>query len=52
VPLTVWFAASLIAHSGSDYGTFVHWLGAPINTALMILLLIAIFWLRPWAFRS
>jgi succinate dehydrogenase / fumarate reductase membrane anchor subunit len=44
LPLTIWFAGSLIAHSGSDYGTFMHWLGAPINTLLMVLLLIALFW--------
>jgi succinate dehydrogenase / fumarate reductase membrane anchor subunit len=44
VPLAVWFAASVIAHSGSDYETFVRWMGAPINTVLMILLLLALFW--------
>jgi succinate dehydrogenase / fumarate reductase membrane anchor subunit len=44
VPLTVWFAASLIAHSGRDYQAFLVWAGAPITTVLMILLLIALFW--------
>jgi succinate dehydrogenase / fumarate reductase membrane anchor subunit len=43
-PLAIWFAASLIALAGSNYETFVRWLGAPINTVLMILLLIALFW--------
>jgi succinate dehydrogenase / fumarate reductase membrane anchor subunit len=44
LPLTIWFIGSLIAYSGSDHGTFVRWLGAPINTVFMVLLLIALFW--------
>src|SRR3546814_14736011 len=44
VPLSVWFAASLIAHSGSGYEAFIGWLGSPMTAGLMILLLIALFW--------
>lgn len=44
VPLTVWFAASLIALSGSGYKAFIGWLGSPVPAVLMILLLIALFW--------
>jgi succinate dehydrogenase / fumarate reductase membrane anchor subunit len=44
VPLTVWFAASLIAHAGNDYATFIAWLRTPIATILMALLLIALFY--------
>jgi succinate dehydrogenase / fumarate reductase membrane anchor subunit len=44
VPLTVWFAAEIIAHSGSDHPTFIAWLRAPLAAALMILLLIALFY--------
>ena len=44
VPLTVWFAASLMAHVGDDYGTFIAWLRMPIATILMALLLIALFY--------
>lgn len=44
VPLTLWFAASLIAHSGSDYTVFVAWLRAPLVTLLMILLLVTLFY--------
>lgn len=44
VPLTVWFAASLIAHAGNDFDAFVRWLSAPTNAALMVLLLITLFW--------
>jgi succinate dehydrogenase / fumarate reductase, membrane anchor subunit len=43
VPLTLWFVASIIAHAGSDYATFIGWLQAPLTTLLMILLLIALF---------
>lgn len=44
VPLSVWFAASLIAYSGSDYEAFIGWLGSPVTAVVMILLLIALFW--------
>ncbi|MEO7207592.1 MAG: succinate dehydrogenase, hydrophobic membrane anchor protein [Steroidobacteraceae bacterium] len=44
VPLTVWFAASIIAHVNSDYVTFIAWLGAPLTTVMMVLLLIALFY--------
>jgi succinate dehydrogenase / fumarate reductase, membrane anchor subunit len=43
IPLTLWFAASIIVHTGSDYTTFVGWLRAPLVATLMILLLIALF---------
>jgi succinate dehydrogenase / fumarate reductase, membrane anchor subunit len=43
VPLTLWFAASIIAHSGSDYVTFVAWLRTPLAAIPMILLLMALF---------
>lgn len=43
VPLALWFAASIIAHSGSDYAAFIAWLRSPLTTAPMILLLIALF---------
>jgi succinate dehydrogenase / fumarate reductase membrane anchor subunit len=44
IPLSVWFAASLIAYSGSDYRTFIRWMGSPVTTVLMVLLLITLFW--------
>jgi succinate dehydrogenase / fumarate reductase membrane anchor subunit len=44
LPLSVWFAASLIAYSGSDYQAFIGWIGSPITAILMILLLITLFW--------
>lgn len=44
VPLTVWFAASLIVHTGSDYATFIAWLRTPIVSILLVLLLAGIFY--------
>jgi len=44
VPLTVWFAASLIAHTGSDYAGFIVWLRMPITSFLMVLLLVGLFY--------
>lgn len=44
VPLTLWIAASLIAHSGSDYFAFVAWLKTPLTTLMMVLLLVALFY--------
>ena len=44
VPLTLWFVASIIAHTGSDYATFIAWLRTPLVSHLMILLLIALFY--------
>ena len=43
IPLTLWFGASIIAHTHSDYAAFTNWLSAPVPTILMILLLIALF---------
>ena len=44
IPLTLWFVASIIAHTGSDYATFIVWLRTPIAAILMTLLLIALFY--------
>ena len=43
IPLTLWFMASLIALSGATYSAFIVWLRAPLETILMVLLLIALF---------
>lgn len=42
VPLSLWFAASLIALAGGDYNAFIDWLRAPFVTVLMILLLVVL----------
>lgn len=42
VPLTVWFVASLIAHTGSNHAELIAWLRSPFNAVLMALLLITL----------
>jgi succinate dehydrogenase membrane anchor subunit len=42
-PLCLWFVASIIAHAGSDYAVFIAWIGTPLATSCMILMLIALF---------
>lgn len=44
IPLTLWFAASLIAHAQGDYGVLILWLRSPFTSVLMVLLLIALFY--------
>src|SRR5690606_11619112 len=43
VPLTIWFAASVIALTDSDRAACVSWLETPFATICMVLLLIALF---------
>lgn len=43
MPLTLWFVASIIAYAGSDYAIFIAWIGTPLATSCMVLLLIALF---------
>lgn len=44
VPLTVWFAASIVMQMNSDYATAIAWLRTPLAATLMILLLMTLFW--------
>ena len=44
VPLFLWFVASLASVAAADYATAVAWLGSPLNSALMILLIGATFY--------
>ena len=44
VPLTLWFAIALVAHSGADYATTRAWLGSPVIFGLMVLLIGATFY--------
>lgn len=43
VPISLWFVVSVVSLAGADYGHFRAWLSWPGNTALMLLLLIALF---------
>ena len=44
IPLTLWFFASIITHTASDYVTFITWLRTPLAALLMIFLLPALFY--------
>ncbi|HEX7072623.1 MAG TPA: succinate dehydrogenase, hydrophobic membrane anchor protein [Hyphomicrobiaceae bacterium] len=44
IPLTLWFIASIIAHTGSDYAAFTEWVRRPYVPILMIALLITLFY--------
>lgn len=44
VPLSLWFVASIIAHTGNDYAAFILWLKSPLIVTLMILFLAAMFY--------
>jgi succinate dehydrogenase / fumarate reductase membrane anchor subunit len=43
IPLTGWFAVSILIHLDKGYGAVVAWLKMPVTTTLMTLLLIALF---------
>jgi succinate dehydrogenase / fumarate reductase membrane anchor subunit len=43
IPLTLWFFASMIEHSASDYTAFIAWLRTPFSALMMVLLLVALF---------
>jgi succinate dehydrogenase / fumarate reductase membrane anchor subunit len=43
VPLMLWLVASLAAVATADYATAVTWLRSPLNSALLILLIGAMF---------
>jgi len=44
VPLTLWFVASIITHTGSDYRAFAAWLRSPLTVTAMVLLLVVLFY--------
>ncbi|HLF58250.1 MAG TPA: succinate dehydrogenase, hydrophobic membrane anchor protein [Alphaproteobacteria bacterium] len=41
IPLSIWFAASVIAHAGADRAAIKAWLAAPVPAVLMILAILA-----------
>jgi succinate dehydrogenase / fumarate reductase, membrane anchor subunit len=42
--LTLWFFASMIAHSASDYRAVIAWLRMPSSTLMIVLLLVVLFY--------
>ena len=43
IPLTLWFAASVIGLAGASYGAVVYWVASPIPALLLVLLIAATF---------
>ena len=44
VPLVLWFAVSLLSVAHADYATMKAWVSRPFNTALLVVLLTAMFY--------
>ncbi len=44
IPLFLWFVASLASIATADYATAVAWMGSPLNSALLVLLIGATFY--------
>jgi succinate dehydrogenase / fumarate reductase membrane anchor subunit len=44
VPLSLWFASSVIGLAGADLETMQNWVGHPLPAILLVLLLIALFY--------
>ena len=44
VPLSIWLVSAIICLSGADYATAVQWFKSPINAAMMVAALFAIFY--------
>jgi succinate dehydrogenase / fumarate reductase membrane anchor subunit len=44
VPLSLWFVAALVAHTGASHADVVAWLGAPLPAILTTLMIAATFY--------
>ena len=44
VPLTFWFVIAVIGHIGASHAEMVEWLGNPFSAALMVSLIVALFY--------
>lgn len=44
IPLTLWFIVAAVSLSGAGYDEVRAWLSTAINTTLMLLLIVALFW--------
>ena len=44
VPLVLWFVAAVVAHAGAEHAAFVLWVGSPVVSVLLILLIAATFY--------
>jgi succinate dehydrogenase / fumarate reductase, membrane anchor subunit len=43
VPLVLWFVIAVISAPGMSHGEFRAWVGSPINSVLLVLLIVATF---------
>lgn len=44
IPLMLWFVTSLVVYTGADYATVVQWVHSPLVSALLLLLIISVFY--------
>ncbi|MGQ0659016.1 MAG: succinate dehydrogenase, hydrophobic membrane anchor protein [Chromatiales bacterium] len=44
VPLSLWFVVAIVKLTGDDYPTAVTWMASPLNAALLLALIIAVFY--------
>ncbi len=44
IPLWLWFVISLLSVARADYAVVIAWIGHPINTALLVVLLLGTFY--------
>jgi succinate dehydrogenase / fumarate reductase membrane anchor subunit len=44
VPLALWFVVSVAGMAGMDHAAAVAWIGSPVVTVLLVLLIAATFW--------
>ena len=44
VPLSLWFAVSVLTYASADYATAVAWMSSPLITSLFALLIVALFY--------
>lgn len=44
IPLCLWFVAALVGISGADYATAAAWMRSPLHAALLLALIMALFY--------
>lgn len=44
IPLVIWWVCGTVAHIGTDYISYLHWMGRPVTAVPMILILVATFY--------
>jgi len=43
IPLTIWFVVSVIGNVGADYESFAAWVGSPVPSILLVILIAVTF---------